>query len=552
MTALSRSIFDVRQAAAVLWTSGLVLVFFAPVAMLLAQVDAARLSEVLQAANFPKVVAVTLGTGGASALFAVFFGFAAARQFAFFDWRFKRLWRLSALLPYLVPNFVLASSYVIAWNPASGLLNRWAPLPFDLYGVKGMTLAFAVAHAPVAFLMLEDKLARLDPALREAARLAGASSLKIALAIELPLIVPTLASAFCLAFALAISAFAIPAWIGAPDHAYPLAYKIYQAIQLGGVDGIPDAGANSVVLVAALAPVLLAMNFANRQERRRVLTTGKAGRAGVRRPEGWLFRAFLAGYAAYFLFFFALPVGALALSTLTAPGCLQSSGLQCLGGASLRSYHYVLFELAETRLAFQGSLVYGSISAAVIMFIAVVTLMLLHRAPRLIRTVETTMTLLMATPGAIIALGLIVACSGRFGINFYNTPWIVVLAMVLKHQNLAFQPLATGFKNLGPALTEAARLAGASPRSVWTRIILPILRPECLGAFFLVLVPVLGELTMSIFLSSPSYRSLGTVLFDLQDYADQASAGALAVILVVLVLAANETARLISRGKVGY
>jgi ABC-type Fe3+ transport system permease subunit len=57
---------------------------------------------------------------------------------------------------------------------------------------------------------------------------------------------------------------------------------------------------------------------------------------------------------------------------------------------------------------------------------------------------------------------------------------------------------------------------------------------------------------MSVFLTSPSFRSFGTVLFDLQDYADQASAGALALLLVVLIIFLNGMSRILSGGKLGY
>ena len=75
------------------------------------------------------------------------------RYFALHQWRGRRLQRLLALLPYLIPNFILASAYVIAWNPASGLLNAWLSFPLVLYCLPGMFALFAVSHAPVALLM---------------------------------------------------------------------------------------------------------------------------------------------------------------------------------------------------------------------------------------------------------------------------------------------------------------------------------------------------------------------------------------------------------------
>ncbi|MBI3533944.1 MAG: ABC transporter permease subunit [Deltaproteobacteria bacterium] len=170
----------------------------------------------------------------------------------------------------------------------------------------------------------------------------------------------------------------------------------------------------------------------------------------------------------------------------------------------------------------------------------------------MLKIIEWIFSIPIATPGAIIAIGLIIFYSGGKLFNFYNTPWIVVIAYILKHQNLAFQPLKTGLMNISTTLMEAAQVSGAHPLKVWTAIVLPILKPEVLGGFFLVLIPILGELTMSIFLASPVFQSIGTVLFDLQDYADQTSAAALSILLVIFVLCLNQLAWSVSKGKVGY
>jgi iron(III) transport system permease protein len=245
-------------------------------------------------------------------------------------------------------------------------------------------------------------------------------------------------------------------------------------------------------------------------------------------------------------------MGALLLSTLVKPGCLQQEGLACFSEPTARAYTYVLFELKETASAARGSLGYGTLSAITILLLSIGSLILLARNRVALQISEWIFSVPLSTPGAILALGLIVVASGRYGINLYNTPWIVVAAFLIKHLSLAFQPLRTGYGAISESLIEAARLSGASPSRIWGRIVLPILRPEWMGGFFLVLIPILGELTMSIFLASPSFRSFGTVLFDLQDYADQASAAALSILLVGLVLLLNQLAYTVSRGKLGY
>jgi iron(III) transport system permease protein len=491
-------------------------------------------------------------TGAGGALGSVALGLYFARAFAFHSWRGQRLQRLLILLPYLLPNFILAIAWVIAWNPASGLLQRLLPFPAGLYGRFGMAALFALVHLPVAMLLLEEKLRRLDRSLVEAARLSGARAGQVFWRIELGLVRPTLIAALGLCFALNISAFAIPAWIGAPARVYPLTYKVYQAIQVGGAEGIPGAAVYAFVLFALAVPILVATARAQGNERRYAVVSGKAARQGHQGAGGLGFGIFQAVFWATFLATFAAPMLCLFASTLTEPGCLQDRGVACLAEPTLRAYRYVLFDLAETRAALWGSAFWGTLSALLVVAIAVGLLVLLSRAPRALQAVEWVFLLLTATPGAILALGLIVVASGRFGVNLYNTPWIVVAALVLKHQSLGFQPLRTGVSNVSASLLEAARLSGASTRQVWSGVVLPILRPELVGGFFLVLVPALGELTMSVFLQSPSFRSLGTVLFDLQDYADSASAGALSMLLLLAILAANEAGRVLSGGRAGY
>jgi iron(III) transport system permease protein len=57
-----------------------------------------------------------------------------------------------------------------------------------------------------------------------------------------------------------------------------------------------------------------------------------------------------------------------------------------------------------------------------------------------------------------------------------------------------------------------------------------------LASWFLVFMPALSELTMSVLLVGPGTETLGTVLFNLQEYADPPSASVLAVLILLLIL----------------
>ncbi len=528
---------------------GILLLF--PILGLWFELRVEALQELLEMASFYRSIQVTLISGLGGALVSLLIGIPFARQFAIFDWKGKRWQRLMLLMPYLIPNFVLAIAYVLVWNPATGLMNSWLPFPGGLYGLAGMIFLFGIAHSPVVFLFLEEKFRRLDPSWREAARLSGAGSLRTFTKIELPVLLPSILSSFSLCFALNLSAFAIPAWIGAPAKAYPLTYKIYQSVQMGS-EGLATAAVLSAILFLFTIPSLVLNSWIQRKEKKYTLVSGKASRINSTAPSTRSQIFFQIGFWLIQSIGWILPVAFLFVSTLVKPGCLQMGGWSCLPDASLSAYHYVIFDLAETQAALQGSLLYGSLSALIILFLAVFLMAMFGRNPWILRWADTLYSLPVATPGAVIALGLIVCASGKYGINLYNTAWIAVAAYVIKHFHMAFQSLKTGFSNISVSLVEAAKLCGAGPTQTWRRVMIPMLQPEILGGFFLVMVPILGELTMSVFLASPSFRTIGMVMFELQDYADQNSAAAMSILLILLVLAGNGMARILSKGKLGY
>ncbi len=522
-------------------------VFVAPLFAVLEALRFEALRDLFGRASFWKSVYVTLWSAAAGAVLSVAMGFWWARLFVLFEFPHKGLLRLLALIPYFVPNFVLATATVLCWNPASGLMNSFINFPGGLYGGWGLAWMFGVSHAPVAYIILEEKLRRMDASLREAAQMAGASAFLILRRIELPLLLPALISAIALSFGLSLAAFAIPAWIGAPAKVYTFSYRIYQAIQLSGQEGFGEASAYAVILALISLPFVLLVSWVARNEKKYSVVTGKSVRLNLKKLSTVESVFHFGLFGGFQLVVWVIPFGALLASTLVPPGCLQMEGARCLAQMTTASYRYVLFELGETAQAFSGSLTYGVLAAIVALMLSMALVVFCSKSKSALRVIDSSLNLASALPGALIAIGLIMVLSGRWGINLYNTPWIVVVAYVLKHTNLAFQPLRTGYLNLSGALTEAGRLAGAKSTETWGRIVFPLLRPELAGGFLLCLIPILGELTMSIFLVSPSFRSIGTLIFELQDYADQIAAAALSVLLLCVTLVLHALARILNK-----
>jgi ABC-type Fe3+ transport system permease subunit len=75
--------------------------------------------------------------------------------------------------------------------------------------------------------------------------------------------------------------------------------------------------------------------------------------------------------------------------------------------------------------------------------------------------------------------------------------------------------------------------------------------PAIAAAFLLAFVPMLSELTMSVFLVGAGTETIGSMIYRLQEYADPGSAAVLAVTAATAILCLNAAVKRFSRGRFG-
>ncbi len=106
---------------------------------------------------------------------------------------------LAGLLPLFVPPLVAGIAWTILGSPRTGLLNTmlagigldWR---VDFYSMPGLIAVFGMYYAPYVYMFTAAALRNMDPALEEAAEIAGASALRTLLTVTFPLIAPAIIS----------------------------------------------------------------------------------------------------------------------------------------------------------------------------------------------------------------------------------------------------------------------------------------------------------------------------------------------------------------------
>lgn len=435
-------------------------------------------------------------------------------------------------VPYSLPAYLLALAWMVLGNPTVGLLKDFLPSDgiTSLWGIIFVETSVAFVFP---FLELTSGFRRLDPSLEEAARLSGATPLKAFLKVGLPLLFPALLSGMMLSFLYAISSFGVPALLGMPARKLVVTTLIYSQFRLGGSDGLKQGLLLSLGLLAVAVLALALLKSYDRYRIRRFgtprLASGKSSRHSLVRLGRYRYGFALLPFT-WITLTLVLPWGALALSTFAAgPGRYQLEGW---------SFSH-LQELWQLPLLTESVINSLGLALTIASLVTVLSFWMgfkeIRRGCAIARTTSEILLLPFASPGSTIALLWLTATS--LLIPGFSVPLLALaVCCALKYFAIGIRAFRTAFAQIDPVLEESARLSGAGLWSLLGRIWAPLLSGTATSVFFLVSMPVFTELTMSVLLTGPGASTLGTLLFQLQEYANPSAAAALAFVLLTVAM----------------
>ncbi|MBK6690363.1 MAG: iron ABC transporter permease [Deltaproteobacteria bacterium] len=444
-------------------------------------------------------------------------------------------------LPLAIPPYLLGMAWALLGNGKSGVLNRLSEAPIiDLYGRDGMILTLTTAAYPLAFLSVQAALQRADPSLEEAARVAGGRPLVVLRTVTLPLLRPALAASAGMIFVFTAAAFGVPYLLGTPADppVLVLTTRIFREVSLGGELAKSRAAIASLLLLSVAGLVQLGLGLWARRHSV-IQVGGKASRPSpfrtgrARGPLRGLVYTFLALGV-------VLPIG-----TITYTSFLASFGE--LDRLTFQQWREVLSR-EETWRAF-GNATLLAVSAGAL--VAALGFLLARSAQRSQpgRALAAIAELPYAVPGTVLAIGLLLSFSQEvrlilaeritFVLALPGTLGLLWVAYGVKHLALGIRTSQAALRQLHPSLEESARVAGAGPVRAVTDVVLPLARPAVVASFVIVALPCLSELTMSVLLFGAGTETAGTLLFELQSYANPPAASVIATMTVVVAIAGD-------------
>ena len=492
----------------------------------------------LMATVLPRYLGATLALmAGVAALTAVF-GTGAAWLISMYDFPGRRWLNHALLFPLAIPAYVGAYALVdlMAYSgPLQSALRAgfgWTSAR-DYWFPQTRTLTMAVvvlsaALYPYVYLLARSSFREQSGCTYEVARALGQGPWGVFWRVGLPMARPAIAAGVALALMEAVA-----------DYGTVYHFNL-QTLTTGifstWLNGSNAGGAAQIAGVALLLIFLLVgverLSRRNARFHRLSRTPRPIHRSKITGAKAWAATAFcLLPFAIGFI----MPVAVMLWLSTRAPGAWAAPGL-------LR--------------ALWNTLTVGGIAALVTVVLALLLVYGLRLSNRPgVRAVLPLTTLGYATPGAVLALGLLIplaaldhrladgilALTGRDpGLLITGTAFALGLAYVVRFFGVAQGAVDAAFERVSPSLPMAARTLGQGAGGALWRVYLPLMRGSVLTALLIVFVDCVKELPATLLLRPFNYNTLSTRMFELSslEKISEAAPAALLVMAVGLVAVA--------------
>jgi iron(III) transport system permease protein len=448
------------------------------------------------------------------------------------------------LVPMIVPGILTTVGWIMLFGRRSGIINIVATqyLGFDqaieIYNMAGMIWVQGTDQIPLAFLLLAAALRSMDPALEEAAMVAGSGIVRTTFRITLRVLLPAILAVWMISFVRAIENFEVPALIGMPAGILVFATEVYLATKTVPTDfGLASTFA-VVYLVITTVGVICYLRWTAMSEQFATIT-GKGYRPtafnlGVwRHPLGVLNLVLC-------LILFILPVLVVVWSSFLPYYMAPSE--TAFASLTLDNYKKLL-DLPLVQRAMWNSFILGITSATLTMLLtAVIAWIIVRTSWRGKGLLDFLAFSPIAMPGLVLGIAILWLYL-VLPLPVYGTLWILLIAYVTKYLPYGMRACSSSMLQIKKELEEASEASGAAWTHTFRRVILPLLAPGFVAGWIYVITHSFRELSTSIMLYRSGTEVIAIVLFELWDGGQYPQLSAFGMVLVAVLVLISLIAR---------
>jgi iron(III) transport system permease protein len=452
-------------------------------------------------------------------------------------------WR-ERLEPYnLIPFFLSPFVGAIAWHnlasPDIGLLNVWAR---DYLGVNGHLInvdnlygviwVSGIFFAPLVYLFVVGSLRRMDPALEDSSRTAGAGMVRTTLTVTLPLIAPGILSGAIIVFVTSAGEFGVPFKLSAPYGWETLTTQIFS--KAVGDDANHYLGAAMSMALGAITALFIYIQQRYIAPRSFTTVTGKGYRPSVLDLGRYRWVAF--GYnITFILIAVVLPILCLALVSLHPvwQGRIIPSAM------TFDNYERTLFfwrpdSIKAATNGISNSFILAFAGASIAMVLSLVVSHMIHRTKGFgARLLDFLCVVPIGFPGIVLAMGVLVT---YIRTPIYATLWIILIGYITRFFPYGQRNVSAVMLAISEELDQSSRMAGASWFTTLRRITIPLLKPGIFAGWVLLFIIFLRELSISIILYTAGTETLSVGVYYLMNFENESLTAALSIAQTIVLL----------------
>ena len=472
-----------------------------------------------------------------STLLTLVLGMPAAFLFSRFQFRGKGFLRVASTLPFILPTVVVAAGFNALVGP-HGWLNLALMALFRLdhapIVLQNSLAAILVAHVfyntSIVIRVVSTAWEGVDLRLENAARTLGASPMRVFRSVTLPLLRPALISAFLLVFLFDFTSFGVILMMGGPQFS-TLEVEIY--IQTMQFLNLPLAGLLSLIQLVFCMGITALIIATGRSLSVPVMPRGN--QANLHKPKKAAEKFFVFIMSFILIFLLVLPLAALVgQAFFTSNDSGWHPTLQYFRQLFVNSRSSIFY--VPPIIALRNSLLYALTASALALGLGMLLANIARGSRTLSRLLNWLVLLPLGTSAVTFGLGLYLAYgTGYAALRWY--PLLIPLAHALIALPFVLNLIEPALNAIPANLKWAARTLGASPRTVWRRVELPIIWRSALTAFVYAYAISLGEFGATSFLTRPDIPTLPIAVYrylTLPGALNYGQAMAMSVVLLVV------------------
>ncbi len=473
----------------------------------------ARLASLIHSPIYARILWFTCWQAALSTVITLVLALPGAYIFARYRFFGKNLLQALMTVPFVLPTVVTAAAFR-ALLGTNGLLNNWLMAGFDLsqppINIDQTVAFFLLAHVFYNYTLVVRIVgsfwAGLNPDLRAAATMLGASPRQTFCRITLPLLMPAIGSAALLVFIFCFTSFGVVLILGGPGYA-TLEVEIYrQSVQLFN---LPMAAALSLIQIAV--NFLLMWLHARLSRKSQVSFYAESAKGTAVGIETAGQKIFIGTNIFFMVLLLVTPLLALLIRSVTGEDGLTLAYYFALFTTEARS---VFFVEPITAVANSVGFALAAMTIAVILGLLASTFLAAEQEKESSSSNiwDAVIMLPLATSAVTLGFGYIITLN-KPPLNLRDSLAIVPIAHALVAFPFVVRCILPSLRRIPQTLREAAALLGASPYQVWRRVDIPIIsRAILVGAVFAFSISM-GEFGASAFVTRPHTPTMPVAIF---------------------------------------